>query len=122
MFSLVGEDFFSEQRQKPRNKRKNKVLARNNPTGAVGCLHLILVPRLHLHPSALAIIPFLVLCAGVGALGASSAFAESMVTLTKSLQVVGSILLDLLRVDAFADCCGVSCVCAYAKCLFFCFI
>jgi hypothetical protein len=81
-------------------------------------LVVLLLPLLLL---ALNVLLFLVLCAGVGALGASSAFAESMVTLTKSLQVVGSILLDLLRVDACADCCGVSCVCAYAKCLFSCF-
>ena len=81
-------------------------------------LVVLLLPLLLL---ALNVLLFLVLCAGVGALGASSAFAESMVTLTKSLQVVGSIVLDLLRVDACADCCGVSCVCAYAKCVSSCF-
>ena len=79
---------------------------------------VLLLPLLLL---ALNVLLLLVLCAGVDALGAGSAFAESMVTLTKSLQVVGSIMLDLLRVDACADCCGVSCVCAYAKCLFSCF-
>ena len=52
---------------------------------------------------ALIVLLFLVLCAGAGALGANNAFAESMVALTQSLQVVGSILLDLLRVDACAD-------------------
>ena len=55
-------------------------------------------------------------CAGVGTLGASSAFAEPMVALAKGPQVVGSTLLDLLRVGACAGCCGASCVCAYAKC------
>ena len=69
---------------------------------------------------AMNVLLFLVLCAGVGALGASNAFAESMGTLTKNLQAVGSAMLDLLRVDACADCCGVSCVCAYVKCVFSC--
>ena len=64
---------------------------------------------------ALIVLLLLVLCAGVGALGASSAFAELVMALTWSLQVVGSILLDLLRVVECVDCC------AYAKCLFFCF-
>ena len=60
-------------------------------------------------------------CVSLHCLGANSVFAESMVTLNTSLQVVGSIMLDLLRVDAYANCCGVSCVCVYAKCLFSCF-
>ena len=37
---------------------------------------------------------------GVGVLGASGASAEFMVMLAWSLQVVDSILLDLLRLDA----------------------
>ena len=61
---------------------------------------------------ALIVLLFLVSCADVGALGANNAFAEFMVALTQSLQVVGLILLDPLYVDARADCCGVSCVCA----------
>ena len=48
---------------------------------------------------ALIVLLFLVSCAGVGALSANNA-------LPQSLQVVGLTLLDLLRVDACADCCG----------------
>ena len=60
---------------------------------------------------ALIVLLLLVLCAGFDALDASSAFAKFMVGLTWSLQVVGSMLLDLLLVGTCADCCGVPCLC-----------